>query len=165
MRIAFDLDDTLIPCRYHFPTERPFSTFFFSFCFSEKLRQGSQALLQKLHRQGHEIWIYTTSQRSSWYLKCWFRFLKIPLDGVVNFTRHCQKMRAYSFPLSYVSKYPPAFDIDILVDDSDGVMLEGQRYGFTVIHLNPNDEYWQDSLQRILDNINRNRVKMETAYD
>ena len=57
----------------------------------------------------------------------------------------------------------PVQGTDKNVCPTTGVMLEGERYGFTVIHLNPNDEYWQDSLQRILDNINR--VKKETAYD
>lgn len=40
------------------------------------------------------------------------------------------------------SKYPPAFGIDMLVDDSPGVVLEGQRYGFRVIQISPEDEQW-----------------------
>jgi hypothetical protein len=40
------------------------------------------------------------------------------------------------------SKYPPAFGIDLHVDDSEGVGLEGQRYGFAVVVVSPEDPDW-----------------------
>ena len=40
------------------------------------------------------------------------------------------------------SKFPPAFKIDIHVDDSDGIRLEGERFGFKTIIVDPNDPSW-----------------------
>ena len=44
------------------------------------------------------------------------------------------------------SKYPPAFGIDVLVDDSQGAVLEGKRYGFQVIQVSPQDEQWVENV-------------------
>ena len=40
------------------------------------------------------------------------------------------------------SKNPAAFGISLHVDDSDGVRLEGERHGFRVVVLSPDDEGW-----------------------
>ena len=40
------------------------------------------------------------------------------------------------------SKYPPAFGIELLIDDSAGVELEGKRYGFAVLRIDPDDDAW-----------------------
>ncbi|GAK49489.1 hypothetical protein U14_00711 [Candidatus Moduliflexus flocculans] len=155
MRIAFDLDDTLIPCRYQFPTEslfplilRPFLQLF----FREKLRKGSRTLLKELHHHGNEIWIYTTSLRSSSYLKLWFWLAGIPLHGVVNLIRHAKTMRTHPSSVANASKYPPAFEINVLIDDSEGVFLEGQRHGFLVVVIMPEDLEW---VERVKDAIKK----------
>ena len=49
---------------------------------------------------------------------------------------------------------PPAFDIDLHVDDSEGVQIEGAQHGFRVIVVNPEDEHWT---QRVLDEVVRTR--------
>ena len=46
------------------------------------------------------------------------------------------------------SKYPPAFAIDLHVDDSEGVRLEGQRHGFAFVVVSPEDPDWT---ARVLD--------------
>ena len=46
------------------------------------------------------------------------------------------------------SKYPPAFGIDLHVDDSEGVRMEGDEHGFRVVVVRPDDENW---IQRVLD--------------
>jgi hypothetical protein len=40
------------------------------------------------------------------------------------------------------SKYPPAFGIDLLVDDSEDVRIEGERFGFAVLHIREDDLMW-----------------------
>lgn len=40
------------------------------------------------------------------------------------------------------SKYPPAFGIDLHVDDSPGVALEGERFGFNLLVVQPDDADW-----------------------
>lgn len=44
------------------------------------------------------------------------------------------------------SKYPPAFDIDLLVDDSRGIELEGQRHGFRTVIIDPDDANWVNTV-------------------
>lgn len=150
MRIAFDLDNTLIPCNIQFPTERQFPTPLFGMLFPERFRKGTRMLLKTLHQQGHEIWIYTTSQRPPWYLKLWFWCLQIPLHGVINLDIHRRILKTYPSPINSLSKYPPAFRIDILIDDSEGVVFEGQRYGFSVIRIDPHDIQWTERISREL---------------
>ena len=48
------------------------------------------------------------------------------------------------------SKYPPAFGIDLHVDDSEGVGMEGKQHRFRVIVVSPADPEWTT---RILDGI------------
>lgn len=40
------------------------------------------------------------------------------------------------------SKLPTAFDIDLHVDDSEGVQIEGYDHGFRVVVVRPDDEPW-----------------------
>ena len=49
-----------------------------------------------------------------------------------------------------MSKYPPAFGIDWLVDDSIGVKEEGLQYGFSVIHVRPDDGRWVTTIRQAL---------------
>ncbi len=41
-----------------------------------------------------------------------------------------------------VPKLPSAFDIDLHVDDSEGVQIEGQHHGFRVVVVRPDDQQW-----------------------
>jgi len=73
-KIAFDLDDTLIPTT---------TTFF----FKEELRVGTIALMKELSYE-YALWIYTTSLRSEFYLKVWFYSMGVKLEGIVNVQIH-----------------------------------------------------------------------------
>jgi hypothetical protein len=145
MRISFDVDDTLVcydpgvPIEQHVPWWcRPW--------YTERLRRGTRELMRELLRRGCNLWIYTTSYRSPLYLRWWFRSLGIRLAGVVNQQIHEQvvKWRGYSgYP---PSKYPPAFGIDLHVDDSEGVGMEGEQYGFAVVVVSPQDLQWTERI-------------------
>ncbi len=52
------------------------------------------------------------------------------------------------------SKYPPAFGIDLHIDDSEGVGLEGERHGFTVVVVSPEDPDW---VTRVLEAVDLKR--------
>lgn len=94
MRIAFDVDETLIPYGDEFPTERSVPFGLLSFWYRERLRLGTTALLRELARDGHDVWIYTTSGRTSGYFRMWFLWLGIRLGGVINCHTHEQVIRA-----------------------------------------------------------------------
>ena len=63
------------------------------------------------------------------------------LDGIINQTRHTKHVRVRS------TKHPPTFGIDVLIDDSKGVELEGQRFNFSVIQIDPEDADWVTSIR------------------
>lgn len=145
MRIAFDLDETLVPVEPHLQKERPWGPL--RLLFPEALRPGSRRLLRQLHQDGHELWIYTSSYRKRVYIRTWFRCLGVPLAGVVNQERHERIVRPLRLPAHSASKYPPAFGIELLIDDSLGVAEEGRRHGFDVLRIDPLDPDWVDKVR------------------
>jgi hypothetical protein len=140
MRIAFDLDDTLIPCAHSFPLEAP--TRRARWLGAEPLRRGTPGLLRRLRALRCEVWVYTTSLRGPWAVRSLFLCYGVWLSGVVNSDRHVRRLRD-AFPAQrHLSKYPPAFGIDLLVDDSEGVREEGRRHDFRVLCVRPDDPDW-----------------------
>ena len=140
MRIAFDLDDTLIPCGRAFPLEPP--TLRARCLGAEPLRRGAVRLLKQLRARGCQLWVYTSSLRSPWAIRFLFLCYGVWLSGVVNSDRHVRRLR-HAFPAQrHLSKYPPAFGIDLLVDDSEGVREEGRLHDFRVLCVRPDDPDW-----------------------
>ena len=146
MRIAFDLDSTLIAHGNEFETEKPFKWLLAKLLSHVELRRGTRAIFEYCRKNNWEIWIYTTSFRSPVYIKKLFWLNGIALDGVVNQERHQKEVTVKS------SKYPPHFSIDWLIDDSKGVEMEGERFGFNVIQINPDDKNWVEIIKNRLNN-------------
>ncbi|MBC3541663.1 HAD family hydrolase [Rufibacter sediminis] len=145
MILSFDLDDTLIPGRNRFPTEK--QNLFQKALGLEKVRRGTVQLMKRLKAEGHQVYVYTTSFRSASYIRCLFLSYGIWLDGIINQKRHDRTCKAEG---RKCSKYPPAFGIDLHVDDSTGVEMEGQRYGFKTIIIAEEEEAWVERVLRIL---------------
>lgn len=143
MRISFDLDDTLI-CDSSVPTEQHVS-WWRRWRYPERLRHGTRSLMAELNRRRCKIWIYTSSCRCPRYLKSWFASFGVTIEGIVNLDRHERTVG-----LRGPSKYPPAFGIDLHVDDSTGVAMEGADHRFPVLVIAPQDLDW---VQRILSEV------------
>jgi hypothetical protein len=135
MRISFDIDDTLV-CGSSVPTEPPLG-WWKRWWYPEPLRYGTMELMRGLLRRQHQLWIYTTSYRSPHYLRGWFRSIGIPIGGVINQHRHEHVVGRHG-----PSKYPPAFGIDLHIDDSCGVEQEGKQHRFRVVVVSPEDQDW-----------------------
>lgn len=144
-RVSFDVDDTLtgIP---EMPAEPPLSRWRL-LLHPEPLRLGAVALMADLIRRNVEVWVYTTSYRTPRYLRGWLRAFGIPIAGAINQTCH-DRIVGRQGP----SKYPPAFGIDLHIDDSEGVADEGLRHGFDVVVVAPGDPCWA---MRILEAVDR----------
>lgn len=147
MRISFDLDETLVCRASGGPRERSLLPWFLTALVGEPLRQGTRSLFTELRRRGFSIWIYTTSLRPPFQIKRWLMLHGLRVDGVVNHTRHFAELSHHTLP-RLPSKYPPAFGIDLHVDDSEGVRMEGEELGFRVIVVHPEDGQW---VSRVLD--------------
>jgi hypothetical protein len=138
MKVAFDLDGTLIPTPgFAMPVER--LGFLARAVSDETIRAGAPQLLKELHRRGHDVWLYTTSMRNPARLWLWFASFGVRLGGVVNHARHSATLAHSGIACS---KYPPAFGIDLLVDNEEGTIIEGKRFGFAVLHIAEGDDAW-----------------------
>jgi hypothetical protein len=144
MKIAFDLDGTLIRSDFDFELETPKHHFLSKILKYEKLRLGTPAIFDFCKKNGCETWVYTSSYRNTFYIRTVFWLYGIRLDGVINGQMHTENVK------KSVSKYPPAFGIDVLVDDSEGVKIEGERHNFKVIWLKPNDGNWVETVKNKL---------------
>jgi hypothetical protein len=113
---------------------------------SELLRVGAGELLRTLVRAGHEVGVYTSSDRSR--ARVWLNFWSygVSLGHVVNKTVHDGWWRQLDArrrtELTPCSKYPPAFGIDLLVDDSEAVAARGSALGYRVLLIDPDDGDW-----------------------
>jgi hypothetical protein len=148
--IAFDLDDTLIPSVERFPTEN--LGFLRRGFAKERLRAGTPWIIRTLEKRGWDVWVYTTSFRSPLEIHLLFGVYGVRLRGVINQVRHERIVSRSGQPYRVCSKYPPAFGIDLLVDESAGVAIEGRRFGFPVVRILPDDPRWTF---RLLDEIDR----------
>ncbi|WP_406694684.1 hypothetical protein V5E97_26870 [Singulisphaera sp. Ch08] len=145
MKIAFDLDDTLIPSGVVFPVEN--QRFLARLLGHEQIREGTIALMKSLIKQGWEVWVYTTSFRSPTYVRMLFLLYGVRIAGVINQYHHFKKVTGCGHSYQDCSKYPPVFGIDLLVDESEGVWLESQRHGFKMVLVRPDDPFWAEAVR------------------
>jgi hypothetical protein len=149
--VSFDLDDTLTSYGDRVLTEGGLFPRVIHRWLGEPLRRGTASLFRELRRRGCRVWIYTSSGRSPSYIRRWLMLHGIRVDGVVNGERH-RKTRRPSHLERLPSKFPPAFGIDLHVDDSEGVGMEGDQHGFRVVVVHPGDERWGE---KVLDAVTR----------
>ena len=146
MNISFDLDSTLIPHGNEFESEP--LTKIANWLGIEPIRKGTPALIHQLQEQGHTIHIYTTSFRSKRKIRRTLRYYGIKVNTVVNQTENERVLKSRNI---YASKYPPAFQFDLHIDDAKGVGIEGEKFNFKTIIIAPNNNNWSHD---IIQNIN-----------
>ena len=144
MRIAFDLDDTLIPTTTPFSVGSRKLKFPMGLFFKEELRLGAPELLKKLSLD-HELWVYTTSLRKESYVKAWFKLWGVKITFVINHTRHREAVSGNSI-YSRFSKAPKLYDIDLLIDDLPGVEIECNQQGSSSLIISPDDNDWVEKI-------------------
>ena len=147
MIISFDLDDTIIS-KTKFPLEK--ETLLHQILGIEGIRLGTRDLFKELKARGHKIYIYTTSFRSKSKIRLMFYAYGIPVDYIINQQSHIRNVKSKN-----ISKFPPQFGIDVHIDDSPGVKMEGEKHGFRTIIVSDNDEKWTT---KIIENL-------ESRYD
>jgi hypothetical protein len=138
-KIAFDLDDTLIPTTTSFAVGSQKCPFPLNLFFKEELRIGTIELMKELSQE-YDLWIYTTSLRSEFYLKSWFYSLGINIDDIVNYQIHNKSLKGTKY--AHFTKAPKAFGISLLIDDSMGVKIECEKQGVEVLILDAKDKDW-----------------------
>lgn len=152
MRISFDLDDTLICHQVSAKYENHTDLFLLKILFNEPLRLGTRFLFKHLVEDGHEVWIYTSSYRKPLFVKLWLRFYGIRVSKVINQEIYARQIILKN-DVNRLSKNPKLFEIDLHIDDSQGVKMEGDRHGFRVLVIDPNDVAWVDKVIRVVKNL------------
>ena len=144
VRIAFDLDDTLIPTGGRFATEPPSGVWPLRSFATESLRVGASTLLRELRGEGHAVWVYTSSARSVAAVHVLFAAYGVRLGGVVNLDRHEAMVRRLGVRRL---KHARAFGIELLVDDSVAVVEEATRFGGAALLVAPEDAAWDERVR------------------
>lgn len=161
MRVSFDLDDTLICYGTGTPREPRPAWYWRAIASDEPLRRGARALMRSLRDRGCELWVYTTSHRPPLSVKLWLRSYGVRVRRVVNQDVHDRHLRRT--PSDYPpSKNPRAFGIDLHVDDSDGVRVEGEQHSFRVVVVSPDDEAWAGKVLAAVEELLRGRCRRAT---
>ncbi|MCX8531620.1 hypothetical protein [Chryseobacterium luquanense] len=150
MKISFDLDDTIISTT-KFSLEK--ESLWSKIVRAERIRLGTIRLFKELRAQNNKIYVYTTSYRSKVKIKLMFLSYGIPVDFVVNQQLHDKRVRKRG---KNISKFPPEFDIDIHIDDSIGVEMEGMKFGFKTIIVSMDDENWVNTILKKIEKISIN---------
>lgn len=143
MNISFDLDDLLINGIKRFAVEKTGSLQ--GILTSEHLRLGTTELFKTLRSQGHHMYIYTSSLRSPLKIRLLFWTHGISLNGIFNKSHHDRAIKPLNLSCS---KYPPMFGIDLHIDDSEGVGIEAERFGFKALIVGEHDSQWTATVLR-----------------
>lgn len=154
MRISFDLDDTIICYREGVPREPALPWYWRLVAGGEPLRLGAPTLLRGLRERGWEVWVYTTSHRDPAAVRRWLWCHGVRVAGVINQHVHDAHLRRSERDRP-PSKNPAAFGITLHVDDSDGVRMEGDRHGFRVVVVEPEDAGWAEKVLRAVEQLEK----------
>ena len=157
MKISFDLDDTLICYQHSAKYEKNRIPLFLRVWIKEPLRSGSVFLMKRLIQLDHEVCIYTSSYRRPFLVKLWLYFYGIRVSDVINQEIHDLHSRTKN-KYGQSSKNPNLFGIDLHIDDSPGVEMEGHKYGFRVLRIDPDDNEWIDKIFEVVNTIDKDRA-------
>ena len=144
MKVSFDLDEVLFVHPDTHKTEPPLR-FPFNKIFKERLRLGTPELIRRLHAEGYEVWVYTSSYRSEWYIRHLFLHYRVRFDGIINAQRHLLEVQQGHSEL-LPQKLPNRYRISLHVDDEDVVAANGRLYGFSVYQLDEQDDEWVEKI-------------------
>ncbi|MEK7951220.1 hypothetical protein [Luteolibacter soli] len=146
MLITFDIDDTIRLHGSSQPSEPPAKAWLARLLYREPLRPGFRLLCHDLRTLGWRIGIYTTSSRSSGYIRRWMRCYGLTPDLIVNAAIHEAAVAGRHGQGRPPSKHPGLFGADLHIDDSEGVAMEATRFGFHALIIDPEDLKWGDTI-------------------
>lgn len=142
MLITFDIDDTIRLHGSSKPSEKPLFTWVARLLYREPIRHGFIQLCQDLRIQGCRLGIYTTSSRTVGYIRRWLWCYGFSPDLIVNAEIHEAALSGRFERGRPPSKHPGLFVVDLHIDDSTGVAIEAERFGFRAIIIDPENLDW-----------------------
>ena len=144
MRVSFDLDEVLFVNPSTHKTESKL-LFPFNLIFKERLRLGTPDLINSLQKMGYEVWVYTSSYRSEFYIKTLFRCYGVKFDSIVNAQRHLQEVQSKKSQI-LPQKVPSHYRIKLHIDDETVICSYGKEFGFEAYQLDAEDDEWKEKI-------------------
>lgn len=148
MNISFDLDSTLIPNEKEFETEK--RSVIAKLFGIEEIRKGSSELISDLQSQGHKVNIYTTSFRTKGKIRRTLRYYRIKVNRIVT---EKENRRILTTRNINSSKFPPAFNFELHIDDLKGVGIESEKFNFKAIIIETTDRDWVEKIKIGIKNV------------
>ncbi|WP_234424350.1 hypothetical protein [Aquimarina sp. Aq107] len=111
----------------------------------KKYGKGTAEIISDLQREGHKIHIYTTSFRTKGKVRRTLKYYGIKVNRIVNQTENQKVLKSRNINSS---KFPPAFDFDLHIDDLKGVGIESERFNFKAIIIEPTDKNWIEKIKK-----------------
>lgn len=142
MLVTFDIDDTIRLHGSSQSSELPAVTWAARLLYREPIRVGFTQVCKDLMNQGCRVGIYTTSSRTIPYIRRWMRCYAFEPDMIVNAAIHEAAVSGRFGRGRTPSKHPGLFGIDLHIDDSEGVALEAERFGFRALIIDPESAEW-----------------------
>ncbi len=146
MLVTLDIDDTIRLHGSDAAPEQPINTWRARLFYREPVRAGFCQLCRELREMGCRVGIYTTSERSAGYIRRWMRCYGLTPDLIVNATAHAAAISGKVSAGRSPSKHPGLFGVDLHVDDAPGVAIEGERFGFRTLIVDPSDSGWNSTI-------------------
>jgi hypothetical protein len=144
--ITFDIDDTIRLHGSSQPSEQPVFPWPAQLFYREPLRSGFIRICGELRSHGYKLGIYTTSARSVGYIRRWMLCYGFKPDLIVNSVIHDSAVSDRFGSARPPSKHPGLFGVGLHIDDSAGVALEGEQFGFRALIVDPDDPEWGNTI-------------------
>ena len=155
MRVSFDLDEVLFINPATHKAEKKL-IFPLSLIFKERLRLGTPELIKSLQKLGYDVWVYTSSYRSEFYIKSLFRCYGVKFNGIVNAVRHQKEVQRDNKTI-LPQKVPSRYHIALHVDDESVICSYGREYGFEAYQLDAEDDNWKEKVIERAEEVKRKR--------
>ena len=81
--------------------------------------------------------------RSEFKINLFFFSYGMSVDFIINKQKHKKEVRGLA---KNSSKFPPTFGIDVHIDDSLGVQMEGEKYSFKTIIIDFENANWTKTI-------------------
>lgn len=144
-RVAFGWSGTLVPELGEFHTTKPAGLA--ALVYNRAVREGTFALMRQLQAEGWEVWIYTLAPLPKTRLKLFFALNGVSLGGVITGHDHASAVRNQRAPSRSV-KHPPAFGIDLMIDDKTITAQAGRQLGFATHQITTHPKWTEPILSQ-----------------
>ncbi|WP_179008377.1 hypothetical protein [Winogradskyella forsetii] len=91
-----------------------------------------------------------TSFRTKRKIRLTLKYYGIKVNRIVNEKENRKVLKSRNINSS---KFPPAFDFDLHIDDLKGVGIESERLNFKAIIVEPTDKNWIEKIKNGIKNV------------